>query len=163
MVRLCRRRLIEISVAVALTMAAVLFVAWAVWARGGINIADAWARPVIGQGKVTAAYMTITNAGESDDALLGATSPKAEKVELHQTKMGDGGVMQMRPVEGGIKVPAGDEVQLAPGGYHLMVMGLGEPLKEGDDLPLTLEFVRAGSIDLLVPVRSDVGGGHEHH
>jgi copper(I)-binding protein len=164
MVRLCRRRLIEIGVAVALTMAAVLFAAWAVWAAiGGIDVADAWARPTIGQGKVTAAYMSITNAGEIDDVLLGAISPKAERVELHQTKMGDDGVMRMRPVEGGMPVPAGGTVQLAPGGYHLMVMGLGEPLNEGGALPLMLEFAKAGSVDLVVPVRGNVGSGHEHH
>lgn len=164
MVRLCRRRLVEIGVAMALTMAAVLFVAWAVWAaRGGINITDAWARPAIGKGNVTTAYMTISNGGESDDVLIGVMSPKAEKVELHHTKMGDDGVMRMRPVEGGIPVPAGGKVELAPGGYHLMVMGLNEPLVEDGDLPLTLGFAEAGAIDLVVPVRANAGGGHEHH
>jgi periplasmic copper chaperone A len=163
-IRVCRRRLIEIGIAVALTTAAVLFVAWAVWAaRGGIHVTDAWARPTIGQGRVAAAYMTITNAGEGDDALVGVTSPKAEKVEMHQTKMGDDGVMRMRPVEHGIPVPAGGKVEFAPGGYHLMVMGLGEPLNEGSDLPLTLTFTEAGSVDLVVPVRGHASGGHEQH
>lgn len=159
-VRLCRRRLIEIGIALALTMAALLFVVWAARAAlNGIDVSDAWVRPTIGQGKVTAAYMTIINASEGDDALVGATSHKANSVELHQTKMADDGVMRMRPEEG-IPIPAGGKVQLAPGGYHLMVMGLSEPLVDGSSLPLTLEFAKAGSMELVIPVRATAGGGH---
>jgi len=165
MVRLCWRRMAEISIAVALTMAALLFVAWAAWAEtaGDIGITSNWERPTIGQGKATAAYMTITNAGGADDTLLGARSPKAQRVELHQTKMGDDGVMRMRPVEGGLPIAAGGKVVLEPGGHHVMVMGLDAPLAEGGELPLTLEFAEAGQVEIAVPVRKGAGGTHGHH
>jgi copper(I)-binding protein len=162
MVRLCRLRLIEIGAAVALTMTALLFVVWAAWAAeaGGIRVTGAWARPTIGQGKTTAAYMSITNAGETDDALVSVRSPKAETVELHQTKMDEGGLMRMRPVEGGVPIAAGGKVELAPGGYHIMVRGLGEDLAEGGDLPLTLEFTKARPVKIVIPVRASAGGHH---
>ena len=165
MVGLCRRRLVEIGVAVALTMAALLFVAWAAWAEaaGDIGITSAWARPTIGQGKATAAYMTIANGGEADDTLLRARSRAAERVEVHQTTKSDDGVMRMRPVGGGLPIPAGERVSLAPGGYHVMVMGLREPLAEGGELPLTLEFAKAGPVEIVVPVRKGAGGAHGHH
>lgn len=165
MVRLCWRRMAEIGIALALTMAALLFVAWAAWAEaaGDVGVASAWARPTIGQGKATTAYMTITNAGETDDTLLGATSRKAERVELHQSKMSDDGIMRMRPVEDGLPIPAGGEVELAPGGYHMMVMGLGASLAEGGELPLTLEFAKSGQVEIAVPVRKGAGGANGQH
>ena len=142
MAGLYKRRMVEIAVAVALTMAALLFVAWAAWAAGGISITGGFAGPTIAEGRPTAVYMTITNDGEEDDVLQAVRSPKAERVEVHQTKMGDDGIMRMRPVEDGLPIPAGDDVALAPGGYHVMVIGLSESLAEGDKLSLTLEFAK---------------------
>jgi len=164
MVKLCRRRLIEIGIAVALTMMALLF-AWTALAAetGEISIAEAWARPTIGQGKVTAAYMIISNAGQKDDVLVSARSPKSKKVEIHQTTMSDEGVMRMRELKDGLPLPAGGKVELKPGGYHIMIMGLYDPLEEGSDLPLTLEFAEAGPMELVVPVRAGGGSAHGHH
>ena len=160
-----RLRLIEIGVAVVLTMIALLFVAWAAWAAEahGISITEAWARPTIGKGRTTAAYLTITNEGTTDDVLKAVKSPSAERVELHETKMTAEGVMQMRPLEEGLPIPAGGTAELKPGGMHVMVMGLETTLAEGGDLPLTLGFAEAGSVDIVVPVRKGAGGDHAHH
>ncbi len=160
-----RLRLIEIGVAVVLTMVALLFVAWTAWAAEahGIGVADAWARPTIGKGRATAAYLTITNEGTTDDLLKAVKSPSAEHVELHETKMTAEGVMQMRPLEEGLPIPAGGTAELKPGGAHVMVMGLEATLAEGGELPLTLEFAEAGSVDVVVPVRKGAGGDHAHH
>ena len=160
-----RLRLIEIGVAVVLTMVALLFVAWTAWAAEahGISITEAWARPTIGQGRTTAAYLTITNEGTTDDVLKAVRSPSAERVELHETKMTAEGVMQMRPLDEGLPITAGGTAELKPGGMHVMVMGLEATLAEGGDLPLTLEFAEAGSVDVMVPVRKAAGGDHAHH
>jgi copper(I)-binding protein len=167
MFRLSRLRVIEIGVAVGLTVAALLFVAWTVLAAepGGIGVVDAWARPTIGQGRATAAYMTITNKGDQDDVLKAAHSDKAQSVELHQTTMTADGVMQMRPVEGGLPIAAGATLELTPGGTHAMIMGLDEALAEGGALKLTLDFAKAGPVDIVVPVRTGAANsaGHAHH
>jgi len=169
MSRLSRLRLIEIGVAVVLTAVALLFVALTVWAAepAGIGVADAWMRPTIGQGKTTAAYMTITNMGDEDDVLVAVRSAKAKAVELHQTSMTATGVMQMREVEGGLPVAAGGTIELAPGGTHLMIMGLDEALAAGGELALTLEFAKAGPVAIVVPVSASAPEGadapHAHH
>jgi len=161
---MCRLRKVELGVAVALTMAALLFVGWAVLAaEPGISVSDAWVRPTIGEGRTTAAYMTITNKGDAEEVLQAARSPKAKMVELHQTKMTNAGVMQMRPVEGGLPVAAGGTLELSRGGNHLMVMGLDEALAEGGELPLTLEFSNTGPVEITVPVRNSAGASHAHH
>lgn len=165
MVRVTRLRLIEIGVAIVLTMAALLFVAWTAWAASPetISVTEAWARPTIGKGRTTAAYMTLTNTGETDDVLKAVTSPKAASVEIHETKMTDEGVMQMRPLDEGLPIPAGGTAMLKPGGLHVMVMGLEDGLDEGSELPLTLEFTNADPIEIMVPVQKGASGGHAHH
>lgn len=159
--RMRRLRLIEVGLALVLTVVACFFVALAVWAqdRSEIAISGAWARPTIGEGRVTAAYMTIGNAGSADDVLVGATSPQAARVEIHETKMTDDGVMTMRPLASGLAVPAGGSISLKPGGAHVMVMGLEGGLTEGGVLPLTLKFKNAGAIDVPVPVGQGPAGG----
>jgi periplasmic copper chaperone A len=164
MVRMSRLRVIEIGVAVMLTAAALLFVALKVWAaEPGITVTDAWARPTIGEGRTTAAYMTITNKGADEDSLQSARSARAKAVELHQTKMSAAGVMQMRKVEDGLSIPANGVAKLAAGGIHVMVMGLDNALAAGDELPLTLQFAKAGAIDIAVPVSAAAPADHSHH
>ena len=156
--RVTRQRLLEIGLAIVLTMAALLFVA-AAWANPkGVSISDAWARPTIGEGRVTAAYMTITNTSGEDDVLKGVKSPRAKRVELHRTQMTDDGVMQMRPIQDGLPLPAGGTAFLKPGGAHVMIMGLDGPLSEGEDLPLTLELEKAGIVEIMIPIRKRAGG-----
>jgi hypothetical protein len=165
--RLSRQRLIEIGVALVLTVAALLFVAMTVWAAepAGVGVTDAWARPTIGKGRATAAYMTVMNQGDEDDVLKAARSGQAKSVELHETSMTADGVMKMRAVVGGLIIPAGGMLKLAPGGKHLMVMGLDEALAAGGTLQLTLEFAKAGPVDVAVPVAAaaPAGADHSHH
>ena len=154
MFRLNRLRIVEIGVALLLTLAALLFVGLTVWAAemARIEVAGAWARPTVGQGKTSAAYMTIANKGNAGDLLKSARTPKAQSVELHQTIMTDDGVMQMRKVEGAVPIEAGASLVLKPGGTHLMLLGLQDALAAGEELILTLEFANAGPVDVVVPV-----------
>jgi len=115
---------------------------------GDIAIAAPFARatPV----KVGGAFMVLRNSGKADDKLVKAASPVAEHVELHEHVMEDG-AMRMRPVDG-VPVPAGGSTALQPGGYHVMLIGLKQPLKEGERFPLTLTFEKAGTVTIEVPV-----------
>lgn len=151
---LTRLRIVEIGVALLLTLAALLFVGLTVWAGelARIEVAGAWARPTVGEGKISAAYMTIANKGSVDDRLKSARTPKAKAVELHQTTMTADGVMQMRKVEDGLPVEAGASLVLEPGGAHFMLLGLEDALTAGEELILTLEFAHAGLVDVAVPV-----------
>ncbi len=154
---LTRLRIVEIGIALLLTLAALLFVGLTVWAAemARIEVADAWVRPSIGQGTTSAAYMTIANKGDVGDLLKSARTPRAKSVELHQTTMSADGVMQMRKVEGAIPIEAGELLELKPGGTHLMLFGLEDALKAGEQLILTLEFANAGPVDVVVPVSAD--------
>ncbi len=104
-----------------------------------LRVEGAWARTSPMMELAGAAFMVIVNDGATDDALVGASTPAATKVELHQTTADASGVMTMAPVES-IPVPAGGSAELAPGGYHLMLIGLVGPLQEGAMVPLTLTF-----------------------
>lgn len=153
---LTKLRIVEIGIALLLTLAAILFVGLTVWAAeiARIKVSDAWARPTVGEGKVTAAYMTIANKGEAGDLLKSARTPKAKAVELHETSM-SAGVMQMRKVEDPVPIEAGASLVLKPGGMHLMLLGLEDALKAGENLILTLDFDKAGSIEVVVPVAAN--------
>jgi copper(I)-binding protein len=115
------------------------------------TISDPWARPSVGSDKPVAAYMTITNGGSQADRLVRASSPLAGKVEIHETTT-EGGMTGMQPVEA-IEIPAGGTVRLEPGGFHLMIMELSQPLAVGDTLELELVFERAGPITVEADVR----------
>jgi copper(I)-binding protein len=151
---LSKLRLFEIGVALLLTLAAVIFVGLTVWAAetGRISVADAWARPTIGQSGTTAAYMTIANQGNTADVLKRVRSKKVKSIEMHQATVTADGVVQMRKVEGGLAIDAGASLVFEPGGTHLMLVGLEDALNAGEQLLLTLEFDRAGPVDVLVPV-----------
>ena len=118
----------------------------------------AWARATPPELTVGAAYLTLTG-GTKGDRLVGVKTPRASMVQIHVT-VDSNGVAGMREVDG-IDVPAGRTVALAPGGTHLMLMGLDGPLVAGQDLPLTLEFEHAGRIEVVAKVRSadDPGPG----
>ncbi len=96
-------------------------------------------------------FLTIANKGQAADRLLSVTSPAARMVEIHTMEVVND-VMTMRPVEGGLEIPAGATVELKPGGLHLMFMMVAEPFKEGGAVPLTLEFEKAGKVELTLPV-----------
>jgi copper(I)-binding protein len=117
-----------------------------------IAVTSAWVRPAPTTDTPTAGYLTISNGGALDDALLGATSPAAVSVEVHETAMDSSGMAGMRPV-GRVTVGAGSTVTFAPGGYHLMLMGLTRPLAVGDTVELDLRFERAGTVVVPAEVR----------
>jgi copper(I)-binding protein len=118
------------------------------------TVADAWARPSMGMDRAGAAYMTITGGGEAD-ALVGATSPAATTVEIHET-VESGGAMAMQPVER-IDIPAGGTVKLEPGGYHVMLIDLTGDLVVGEEIEITLEFEGAGEVKVTAEVREGEG------
>ncbi len=125
-------------------------------------------RATVGSMSSSAAYVSIMNHGKMADRLLDATSNLARKTELHQMEM-DNGVMKMRPVEGGIDLPAGKTIHLAPGGYHVMLIGLNAPLTADSIFEITLVFQNAGekTIKGMAMLPSDLKVGdhlksHEH-
>lgn len=119
---------------------------------GAIEIEDAWSRATPKLAPTGAGFMKIENEGAAPDRLLAAACDCAEFVEIHQMK-NDGGVMKMQEVEAGIVIPAGDEVVLKPGGYHIMFINLKRPFSVGDKVRTTLTFERAGKIDVDLDVQ----------
>ncbi len=114
---------------------------------GELEVSQPWARASAGPAKAGAIYLKLRNRGSAPDRLIAAASPAADRLALHRHVM-EGEVMKMRPLEGGLLLPAGEEVVLAPGSLHIMMMGLAAPLEEGARHPLTLAFERAGTLDL---------------
>lgn len=121
--------------------------------RPAIKVENAWVRAAPVGATAGAAYMTLTNTGAAADRLIGGASTQAARVEVHEMSM-DGGVMRMRPVDGGLAIPAGGTVALKPGGYHIMLIGLKGPLSAGGKLALTLKFEKAGAMRLTLPVQA---------
>jgi len=109
--------------------------------------------PAAPDGGTSAVFVEIGGGAEAD-TLVGARFDGASRVELHETYDADEGLRGMREVEGGIPVPAGEGASLRPGGYHVMLIGLTQPLAAGDTLDVMLDFARAGERALRVPVRS---------
>ena len=116
----------------------------AVSSHAQIQVEKPWARATAPGAKVAGGYMLIRNAGAAADRLVAASSPAAAKVELH-VHVNEGGVMKMREVPG-YDVPARSTFELKPGGAHLMFMEIKRPFKEGEKLPVTLKFEKAGEI-----------------
>lgn len=111
-----------------------------------IGLSDAWARPTLGAGRTTAAYVTITNSGSNADRLTAVDAPGAGSVEIHTAGM-ENGVMRMRRLEG-LDIPAGETVAMAPGGYHIMIIDVEEPVQVGATVPLTLTFETSGNVTI---------------
>jgi len=124
-----------------------------------VDIKDAWARATPGKAENGAAYLTIVSP--TPDRLVAVSSPAAKKASLHTMTM-DGGVMKMRPLDG-LDVPANQPVTLKPGGIHIMLQGLNEPLQAGKSFPLTLTFEKAGERQIEVAVEKAGAMGPEGH
>ncbi|MGV3479820.1 MAG: copper chaperone PCu(A)C [Sphingobium sp.] len=120
--------------------------------KADIAIEHPWSRQTAPGQSNGAGFMNVVNHGKAADRLLGGTSPAAAKVEVHSMTM-EGGVMRMRPVKGGLLIPAGGGVALKPGGYHIMLIGLKKPLPPGAQVPVTLRFENAGGITVQLKVR----------
>ena len=133
------------------------------YVQGNIHIMKPWSRPLPAVSVNGAAYMTLVNKGKETDKLISISTPAARKAELHNHIL-EGGMMKMRPVEA-IAITPGEPSIMQSGGLHIMLMGLTEPLVEGNSFPLTLTFERAGSIEVEVMIfePGETGHGHMKH
>jgi copper(I)-binding protein len=119
---------------------------------GDLVITQAWSRATPGGAKIGGGYLTIENKGSTPDRLIGGSGDVASKIEVHEMSMKNG-VMTMRPLDNGLTIEPGKTVKLAPGGFHLMLFDLKAPLKQGDKVPVTLEFEKAGKVTLSLDVQ----------
>lgn len=134
---------------------------------GDLVITQAWTRATPNGAKIGGGYLTIENKGTTPDRLVSGSGDVAGKIEVHEMSM-DNGVMKMRALDKGLTIEPGKTVKLAPGGYHLMMFDLKNPLKQGDKVPVTLEFEKAGKVSVSLDVQAvgaqaPGGGGHSGH
>lgn len=134
---------------------------------GALKIGHPWSRETGPGQSAGGGFLTITNNGKQADRLISATSPAAEQVQIHTVSM-PGGVMRMRELPGGLEIPAGSSVALKPGGFHIMLIGLKGPLKQGAMVPAELRFQRAGKVKINFEVEAIAyagpeGGDHAGH
>ncbi|HYD29012.1 copper chaperone PCu(A)C [Brevundimonas sp.] len=129
---------------------------------GAVEISGALCRPTPVGRRTTGCYLTLT--ASTDDRLLTVASPVAGRAQIHESRM-ESNMMMMRELEGGLPLPAGQAVELKPGGNHIMLLGVAEPLKAGDTVPLTLTFASAAPVEVTAavgqPATSD--SGHATH
>jgi len=121
----------------------------------GIEISDAWVRAsggMAGMDSTSAAYMIVHNTGGVDDALLAAASDAAHMVQIHLSEVDAAGVSSMHQVDR-IEIPTGGTLELKPGGYHVMLMGLTQELQAGQTVTLRLTFENAGAVTVEAPVK----------
>jgi len=118
---------------------------------GSLKLTAAWARATPKGATVGGGYFTITNTGNAADRLVGGISDVSNRFEIHEMSM-EKGVMKMREMTSGIEIKPGQTVRFEPSGYHIMFVGLKQPLKEGDHIKATLQFAKAGhaSVDFVV-------------
>jgi len=114
---------------------------------GNLAISQAWARATPRGAPVAGAYLTITNKGTEADRLVGGSTPVANRFEVHSMEIADG-IAKMRPLEGGLEIKPGQSVELKPGALHVMLVGLKQPLQQGDRVKATLVFEKAGKVDV---------------
>lgn len=130
---------------------------------GDLEIAGGSVKAMLPGAKVGGGGFVVKNTGSADDRLVAVESPAAGRVELHEMAM-ENDVMKMRKLADGIVIPAGETVELKSGGLHLMFMEVQKPFAEGDTVPVTLTFEKAGKVDYVLPVGSAGGeaAGHKH-
>ena len=118
---------------------------------GSIHISQPWSRATPKGAATGAGYMTLTNKGAASDKVSCVSDDASAQCQIHTMTM-EGGVMKMRPVEGGLEIKPGESVTLKPGGNHIMFLDLKHPLEQGKTIKATLKFDRAGTIDVEYPV-----------
>ncbi|MFC6489289.1 copper chaperone PCu(A)C [Nitratireductor sp. GCM10026969] len=128
---------------------------------GKLEIGQPWARATPPGASTGGGFLTITNEGDTPDRLVSAASPIADRVEIHEMTVTDD-VMKMRPVPDGVEIPAGETVELKPGALHVMFLDLIGPIEQGKPVPVTLDFEKAGSIDVEMTVAPPGSPGPEH-
>jgi copper(I)-binding protein len=114
---------------------------------GSIEIVQPWSRATPSTAPSAGGFLTLINKGDVPDRLIAIASPAAKQTEIHEMKM-DGAVMRMRELENGVVLPPGQTIELKPGGYHVMFMGLKAPFVKDQKVPATLVFEKAGRIDV---------------
>lgn len=131
---------------------------------GDLSLSSPTVRASVPGASVAGGYILITNNGKEADRLVTASTPTADHVEIHEMTM-ENDVMKMRQLKDGLKIPAGETVELKSGGYHLMLMQPEKPYVEGEKVLITLEFEKAGKVDLEFNVTSAKGkaSNHSHH
>ena len=130
---------------------------------GAIEIVHPWSRATPPGATTGAGYLTIKNDGDTADRLVSATDTVASQTEIHEMAVVDG-VMTMRELPDGLPIPAGGSVELTPGSYHIMFVGLKAPLKEGQPFKGTLTFEKAGTVQVEYAVQAlGSGPAHEEH
>lgn len=127
------------------------------YATEDVTINHPWSRPTPPGVPMGVGYMAISNHGDKDITVTGATTPRAKSVSIHQSTMKDG-TMSMRPLKDGLTIPAGETVELKPHSYHLMLEKLDAPLKEGERIPMTIKFDGAETMDIELNVEPLDGG-----
>ncbi len=118
---------------------------------GSIHISQPWARATPKGASAGAGYMTITNKGTTADRVSCVSSDASTKCQIHSMTL-EGGVMKMRPVEGGLEIKPGETVKLAPASFHMMFVDLTHPLQQGQTIKVTLRFENAGAVDVEYPI-----------
>jgi copper(I)-binding protein len=118
---------------------------------GSIHISQPWSRATPKGAGAAAAYMTITNNGKAADRVNCVASDASAECQIHSMTM-DNGVMQMRPVEGGLEIKPGETVTLKPGSFHMMLLNLKHPLEQGNAVKATLKFDSAGTVEVEYPI-----------
>jgi len=131
---------------------------------GSLKISAPWARATPKGASVGGGYLTITNTGTMPDRLVGGATDISSRFEIHEMSMA-GGVMKMRMMPMGVEIKPGQSIEFKPGGYHLMFLGLKQPLEQGGHVKATLQFEKAGKVDVDFPVESigaqNPSGGHK--
>ena len=120
---------------------------------GALRIAKPWVRATPKGASVAGGYMRITNRGTAPDRLVGGSTEAAARFEVHSMVM-EQGVAKMRPVAGGLEIKPGETVELKPGSFHIMLMGLKLPLGKGQKVKGTLEFENAGKVEIEYQVEA---------
>jgi periplasmic copper chaperone A len=128
---------------------------------GTLEIGQPWTRATPPTAPTAGGFLTVTNKGATPDKLISAKSPAADMVQIHTMKM-EGNIMRMREQDGGVEIAPGATVALAPGHLHLMMMGLKVPFKQGEKVPVTLVFEKAGSIDVELAVMAMGASAPQH-
>lgn len=156
----------HVTIVMALVITATTYAAAQEIKIGDLLIEHPWSRATPTGAKVGAGYLVITNKGSAADKLTGGSTSAAGRLEIHEMSM-KGGIMTMRPVTDGLTIEPGKSVTFAPGGYHLMFNELKAPLRRGDSVTATLEFEKAGKVDvtfdiLAVGAKGPMAGHSEH-
>lgn len=146
-------RLLRAALAAAILVVTPAFVHNGVTHLGPINISLPFTRATLPNAPVAGGFLTIENTGTEPDRLISAASDIADDTQIHEMAM-QGDVMKMRQLADGLEIPAGETVVLAPGGFHIMFMGLKQALVEGETITVTLTFEKAGTVDVVLPIEA---------